>query len=174
MSYLERNLGRGEEIISKGEVSWTAIIPDIVIGGLFILGGIFHIFDIFQGYVFYGFLKFIIDITIAAIFILPPYLKIKNTELGLTNKKILGKYGVINTKTMDSPIGKVNSVTVEQGLGGKIFGYAKIVISTSSGGYKFNFIKNADSFRSAVMEQIDIAEEEKLRKQAEQLAGAMK
>ena len=156
MLYLERNLGRGEEIISKCEVSMAAITINIVIGVLFI------------------FLLGLLGIIVAAIIILPSFLKIKSTELGLTNKKILGKYGVINTKIMDSPLGKINSVTVEQGLDGKIFGYGKIVISTSSGGYKFNFIKNADSFRSAVMEQIDIAEEEKLRKQAEQLAGAMK
>lgn len=173
MSYLERNLGKGEEIISKCEVSKTAIIPNIIIGVLVFFVPFFLI-GLFEHEPVLVLMSFIIAPIVCATVSLPLYLMIKSTELGLTNKKILGKYGIINTKVMDSPIGKVNSVTVEQGLGGKIFGYAKIVISTSSGGYTFNFIKNADSFRSAVMEQIDIAEEEKLRKQAEQLAGAMK
>lgn len=162
MSYLENNLGRGEEIIFKAEVcKAAAIIPAAIWGVIaFIIG--FIVLGIIGG------------IIAAAIIVIPKILQINNIELGLTNKKILGKYGIINTKTMDSPIGKVNSVTVEQGLDGKIFGYGKIVISTSSGGYTFNFIKNTDSFRSAVMEQIDIAEEEKIRRQAEQLAGAIK
>ena len=173
MSYLVSNLGRGEEIISKGEVGKAAIIPTAIISGLcFFIP--FFLIGLVGREIGFVLIAFIEGIIMGAICSLPAYLMIKNTELGLTNKKILGKYGVINTKAMDSPIGKVNSVTVEQGLGGKIFGYAKIVISTSSGGYTFNYIKNADSFRAAVMEQIDIAEEEKLRKQAEQLAGAMK
>ena len=163
MSYLESNLSKEEKIISKGEVSFLPVIPSAVICFIILICGI-------SG----GFGGFIVALIIAAVIILPKFFGIKNTELGLTNKKVMGKYGIINTKVMDSPLNKVNSVTVEQGLGGKIFGYGKIVISTSSGGYNFNYIKSADSFRSAVMEQIDIAEEEKLRKQAEQLAGAMK
>ena len=163
MSYLESNLSKEEKIISKGEVSFLPIIPSAVICFIILIFGI-------SG----GFGGFIVALIIDAVIILPKFFGIKNTELGLTNKKVMGKYGIINTKVMDSPLNKVNSVTVEQGLGGKIFGYGKIVISTSSGGYNFNYIKSADSFRSAVMEQIDIAEEEKLRKQAEQLAGAMK
>lgn len=163
MAYLESNLGKDEKIISKGEISFLPIIPNAVIGGLLLIFGIGS-----------GFGGFIAMLIIAAIIILPKFLGIKNTELGLTSKKVMGKYGIINTKVMDSPLNKVNSVTVEQGLGGKIFGYGKIVISTSSGGYNFNYIKSADSLRSAIMDQIDVAEEEKLRKQAEQLAGAMK
>ena len=163
MSYLESNLSKEENIISKGEVSFLPIIPSAVICFIILICGIAG-----------GFGGFIVALIIAAVIILPKFFGIKNTELGLTNKKIMGKYGIINTKVMDSPLNKVNSVTVEQGLGGKIFGYGKIVISTSSGGYNFNYIKSADSFRSAVMEQIDIAEEEKIRKQAEQLAGAIK
>ncbi|MDE7278653.1 MAG: PH domain-containing protein [Oscillospiraceae bacterium] len=163
MAYLESNLGKEEKIISKGEVSFLPLIPSAVFGVIILIFGISA-----------GFGGFIAALIIDAIIILPKFLGIKNTELGLTNKKVMGKYGIINTKVMDSPLNKVNSVTVEQGLGGKIFGYGKVVISTSSGGYNFNYIKSADSFRSAVMNQIDAAEVERLRKQAEQLAGAMK
>ena len=141
-----------------------ALIPNLIIGGIIFLIGIFT-FDAVT------FISTLIPVTII---ILPKFLRINNTELGLTNKKVMGKYGIVNTKVMDSPLNKINSISVEQGLGGKIFGYAKIVISTSSGGYNFNYIKNADSFRSAVMEQIDIYDEERIRRQAEQLAGAMK
>lgn len=177
MAYLESNLGRDEQIILKGEISMTAVAPTAIIVGILSIPSLISIMygiDMIPESM-WGILSNLIWVTfIAAILLMPKIISIQKTELGLTNKKILGKYGVINTKTMDSPIGKVNSVTVEQGLGGKIFGYAKIVISTSSGGYTFNYIKNADSFRSAVMEQIDIADEERIRKQAEQLASAIK
>ena len=178
MAYLESNLGRDEQIISKAEVNILASVPNFIIGGFFVLAALIMSFPmLFDGdsdVVSVAFICLFIGLIIAAIIILPTFLLIKLTELGLTNKKIMGKYGVINTKVMDSPINKINSISVEQGLGGKIFGYAKIVISTSSGGYNFNYIKNADSFRCAVMEQIDLFDEERVRKQAEQLAGAIK
>ena len=160
MAYLESNLGRDERIISKAQTSFLPIIPNAIIGVLLLI-------------MFASSGSFLTGLIIAALIIVPKVLRIKLTELGLTSKKIMGKYGIINTKVMDSPLGKVNSVSVEQGLGGKIFGYGKIVVSTSSGGYNFNFIKSADAFRSAVMNQIEEADEERIRKQAEQLAGAV-
>lgn len=160
MSYLERNLGKDERIVSKAQVSFLPLIPNAVISLLILI-------------MFAANRSFFIGLVIAALIIVPKVLRIHFTELGLTSKKIMGKYGIINTKVMDSPLGKVNSVSVEQGLGGKIFGYGRIVVSTSSGGYNFNFIKTPDAFRSAVMNQIDEADEERIRRQAEQLAGAV-
>lgn len=170
MAYLESNLGKDEKIIVKAEVNNIAAVPNYFIGALFFIGGIVSLFGDISGLVFIG----IILIALALAIVLPIMLSMKNTELGLTNKKIIGKCGVVNTKVMDSPLNKINTISVEQGLGGKILGYGKIVISTSSGGYNFNYIYNADSFRSAVMEQIDIYDEERVRKQAEQMASAMK
>lgn len=163
MSYLETNLGSSEKIISKAQISYLPLIPNVLFA-VIIMGYCLN---------FGGIKGFLPGLVIAAITVLPKLFRIMLTELGLTSKKVMGKYGIINTKVMDSPLNKVNSVSVEQGLGGKIFGYGKIVISTSSGGYNFNYIRSADSFRAAVMEQIDAADEERVRRQAEQLAGAI-
>ena len=64
---------------------------------------------------------------------------ISNANIILTNKKISGRFG---NKIMDAPINKINSISIKQNLSGKINGYYKLVIATSSGGYKFNYIKN--------------------------------
>ena len=111
---------------------------------------------------------------ISAIILIPRIISIKTTELLLTNKKVFGKNGVLQTKELYSPLNKINNIAIYQGLGGKIFKYATIVISTSSGGYKYNYIKNADELRSDVMQQIEISEEERIRRQAEQLANTIR
>lgn len=116
---------------------------------------------------------FLIGLIIAAIIIVPKVLAVNHTNLSLTNSRLMGKTGVINTKSMDSPLSKVNNVSVEQGLGGKIFNYSTLVIATSSGSYNFKYIKDADFFKSKVMEQIEICENERLKNQAAQLMGAM-
>lgn len=114
MAYLESNLGKEEKIISKGEVSFLPLIPSAVFGAIILIFGISA-----------GFGGFIAALIIDAIIILPKFLGIKNTELGLTNKKVMGKYGIINTKVMDSPLNKVNSVTVSRDLAEKFLATEK-------------------------------------------------
>ena len=161
MGYTEQNLGKNEQVVQKGRINMIAILPNAIIAvlilGIFLMAG-----SILPGLI------------IAAIIVGVKYLKMISTELSLTNRKIIGKVGVISTKVMDSPLNKINNISVEQGLGGKIFGYGKIVITTAAGNYNFDFISQPDVFRSAVMNQIDIFDEERIRKQAEELAGAMK
>lgn len=161
MGYTESNLGKDEKIIRRAQTSKIALVPSIIWGIIFLVIGVMIEF-------------WYIGLIIAAIIIGIKYLKIATTELSLTSKKVIGKVGIISTKVMDSPLNKINNISVEQGLGGKIFGYGKVVMSTSSGSFNFNFISQPDVFRSAVMEQIDVFDDERIRKQAEQLAGAIK
>ena len=39
----------------------------------------------------------------------------------ITNKRVNGKTGLINTNELDSPLNKINGVQVRQGLFGKIY-----------------------------------------------------
>lgn len=186
MAYLENNLGKDEKIILKAILSERAIFFGIIIGGIIEIIAALYLSSFDQRYIHYlshnvlGRTDNRVTAANIILFVAMPIaiicrgIPIFSTVLGLTNQKIIGKSGVINTKILNSSLDEVNGIAVEQDLLGRIFGYSKIVIITSSGSYKFNYIKNADSFRAAVMEQIDIAKEEKLRKQAEQLAGAMK
>ena len=98
---------------------------------------------------------------------------IKHVQLVLTDRRIYGKTGIINTKSVDSPISKVNSVSIEQGFWGKVFRYSTVLISTSSGNYKFDFLKDAERFKEKTMEQIELYENDKLKKQAAALAESM-
>lgn len=160
MGYTEKNLGRNEEIIQRGSTSMITLLSDVIWAVLIII-------------IFAALEKWYIGLIIAAIIVGVKYLKVKTTELSLTNKKVIGKLGIIATKVMDSPLNKINNISVEQGLGGKIFGYGTIVITTSSGSFNFKYISHPDIFRSSVMNQIDAYDEERIRKQAEQLASAV-
>lgn len=95
-------------------------------------------------------------------------------ELILTDKRVYGKVGIFNTKNMDTPIGKVNNVSVEQPFYGKMFNYGTVCITSSSGEYSFPYIDSPEAFRRALMEAIDQAESDKMKRQAEEIAAAMK
>lgn len=173
MSNTYTNLSRGEEIVAKAEISKLAVIPTIIFCCLVVLASImFALLDEagvgdFAATVFMG-------ICFASIIYFCKIAVISNIELTLTNKKIFGKTGLINKVEMDSPIGKINNVTIRRGIGGQLFGYGTVVICTSSGTFNFKLINSPEAFKTAVMQQIEIAEEERVRKQAEQLANTMR
>lgn len=74
-------------------------------------------------------------------------IKILTTILWLNDKKVYGKVGLFNTTSLDAPLDKINDIIIGQTLTGKIFGYSKIIISTSSNKYVYDFVSNAQTFR---------------------------
>lgn len=84
-----------------------------------------------------------------------PLLRIHNTSLSFTNKKVAGCTGIIRKDVMETPLNKITSVSVSQGFFGKMFGYGDVSITAASASYTFPGIASPDKFRSALMQQID-------------------
>ena len=79
-----------------------------------------------------------------------------STELAITNKRIIAKSGLIERKTMEMFLEKVESIQVDQGLLGRIFDFGSITIS-GTGGDK-SPIRNISApleFRKAFMGAVD-------------------
>lgn len=97
------------------------------------------------------------------------------TELALTNRNVIGKCGLIRTESLASPLNKVQNVSVSSGLLGKIFKYGTVAVETAgaSKAIQFRCIKDAEGFKKAVINQMDVFEEEKMKQQASQMAAAM-
>ena len=112
----------------------------------------------------------LIFIYIGLITIWKPLIALWTTELGFTNKRLIGKIGWLNTKVLDTPLNKVNNISIEQGLIGKIFGYGTVVVTSSSGAYNFRYISQPEVFRNHLNEQISKFDEDRIQKQAEMLS----
>ncbi len=95
------------------------------------------------------------------------------TELAITNKKVIGKRGFINSASMDSALDKVQNVAVKSGLFGKIFNYGDITITTAAGSYHFFNIAKAETFKQRLNAQIEQYSEDKVKSQAAEMAKAM-
>ncbi len=106
--------------------------------------------------------------------IFPHFIRFFTTKLAFTNKKAMGKIGLLKVETLDAPLSKITSVSFKQGLLGKIFGYGTVVISVYSDNLKFYGIKDATTFRKKILEQIEIFTEEQMTLQATKMANAMK
>ena len=103
--------------------------------------------------------KIILLFAIEIIIFAYPIIRIKNTELCYTNKRVIGKTGIFIIDTLNTPLSKVNNVHIRK----SILGYGTIVIATSSKNYKFKYISNVEELRDKLMEEIEQYEQEKIK-----------
>ena len=105
-SYVQGVLGSGERIQYEAKVSMWSMMP------LFILG--FLLLPV------YG---------LGLLFWLVAYLRYISTELAITNKKIIAKFGFIKRNTIEILLLKVESIQVHQSFFGRMLNYGSIVVS---------------------------------------------
>lgn len=157
-----KNSTTNETIVFESKQHWIALLPRGIVSAFFLLCGLISL-DIFVPMFIF-----------ALLFILGPLIRFLTTELGFTNKRLIGKVGLIHTKSLDSPLNKINNVSSSSGLFGKIFGCGNVNITTSSGAYLYKGIVKPEQFKTNLMKQIDQFDEDRIKQQATEMANAMK
>lgn len=66
---------------------------------------------------------------IGLIFLTMAYIRYKTTELVITTKRVIVKFGFIRRHTIEINIGKVESIQVEQEVLGRLFNFGTLIIS---------------------------------------------
>lgn len=105
-SYVQSVISAGETIKYNAKVSMWSMIP------LFILG--FLLLPVFGLGLFFFILAFIRYLT---------------TELAVTDKKVIAKFGFIQRDTVELLLSKAESVQVKQSILGRILNYGTIIVS---------------------------------------------
>lgn len=171
MSYIKNHLSPGETIIFEAQITFKSIIGSLITSVLvFALGIIFILYAVYNKMDKLPLILGVGLLIIAIIDALRAILRVKFTELAFTDKKVVGKIGMIRIKAMESPLSKINNVGIDQGLIERIFGYGRIVINTSSDDYIYPGVDRPDEFRRKIMEQVELSEDERIKNQAMQLA----
>lgn len=102
-SYIEQILSQNEQVLYVGKVShWSLLFHYIFTVLLFPFGLLF--------------------LAIAII-------RIKTTELAITNKKVIAKTGFIQRSTIEILLHKVESIQVHQSILGRLLNYGSIIVS---------------------------------------------
>ncbi|HZM43424.1 MAG TPA: PH domain-containing protein [Burkholderiales bacterium] len=93
---------------------------------------------------------------IGLIFLIIAYIKYKTTELAITTRRVIAKFGFISRRTVELNINKVESIQVDQSVMGRILGYGTLVISgTGTSHAPIPGISNPIAFRKAFIEAQD-------------------
>lgn len=113
MSYISKVLSPGEEIVYMGSISIWSLFSPLLVGFIFILLGYFHYMSFAVG--------FFILCTAAIQYL--------TTELSITNKRVVSKFGFIQRSTVEINIRRVESIQVQQSILGRMFNFGTIIIS---------------------------------------------
>ncbi len=84
------------------------------------------------------------------------YMRMRSTELAITNKRIIAKFGFITRHTTEIQINKVESIQVEQGVMGRMLNYGTLTVTGT--GASFAPIPNISdplAFRKKFVEAVD-------------------
>jgi uncharacterized membrane protein YdbT with pleckstrin-like domain len=143
MGFIDNSLMSGEKVIYRAKLHWIVFKWAIML--LFL--AFFMMVDVGENAIG-GFL-------LAAIVGAFNFIKLKTSEMGVTNKRVLIKVGLIKRHSLETLLEKVEGIQVVQSALGRILGYGTIVVVGSGGTREpFSMIDNPMKFRKKVQEQI--------------------
>ena len=105
MSYIDESLVAGETILHRGRVSWWSQF------GLVLLGVVTLI------------------VVVGLIFLAWAWVRVRSTEVAITNRRVIAKFGFIKRHTVEINLDKVEALRVEQGFWGRLLNYGTIFVS---------------------------------------------
>jgi uncharacterized membrane protein YdbT with pleckstrin-like domain len=79
-----------------------------------------------------------------------------STELAITNRRLIAKYGAISRSTFEIMIGRVTGVNFEQTMMGRILGYGTVLVHGAGGDISpFDVLSNPQLFQRALMDVVE-------------------
>ncbi|MEW6690190.1 MAG: PH domain-containing protein [Pseudomonadota bacterium] len=106
MSYIEESLSAGEKVESLFALHWFAWLPMVL---WLVLG--------------------VVTFGLTWIIALYEYLRLKFTEMGVTNKRVVLKTGIIGRKTEEMKLASIETVEIDQGVWGRILGFGTVKVT---------------------------------------------
>jgi uncharacterized membrane protein YdbT with pleckstrin-like domain len=105
-SYVSSVISEGEHVLYEARINKWSMFPSFIIGllGLPIFG-------------------------LGLIIWIEAVIRYKTTELVITNKKIIAKFGFIRRDTIEMLLPKVESIQVKQSMFGRMLNYGHIIVS---------------------------------------------
>ena len=128
MSYIERSLGEGEQIVIRARFhwlynlrAWLAVLVPLV---LLIAVMVYADEMVRQGLAIFAVALLVTGLVIFFTMMIHKW----TTEIGITSHRLVKKTGFISLKTAEVALPNIEGVRVNQGIWGRIFGYGSLRI----------------------------------------------
>ncbi|MBL8570502.1 MAG: PH domain-containing protein [Phreatobacter sp.] len=144
MSYVSDSLGPGETIVHEATIHWIVYFWPIV-GTLISLVAAYFV-------PFYG----LILLAAACLWLAVAWFMSRTTELAVTSRKVVAKWGFIARSTIEQRLEKVDSVAVDQTFLGRVLDFGNVTIhGTGINATPIKSIADPLAFRRKVEQAIE-------------------
>lgn len=114
-NYIDNSLSNNENVVSRFQLSWVVWIKPVIYSLTIIL-------------------------LPKALF---EMLRLKSIEMGVTNKRLVHKWGIIRRESDEMRLVSLETVEINQGIWGRILGFGDLEITgRGASSLNFRFIKN--------------------------------
>jgi uncharacterized membrane protein YdbT with pleckstrin-like domain len=161
MGYVDQIVSGNEKVLYVGHVSLLSLIGTFFAGALLILVGLALAVAPHSGVVsdtsMSGLTVAGLAVMLAGVLVIVVGLiKRASTELAVTNRRVIAKFGLVSRRTIELNLSKLESIRVDQSVGGRIFNYGSIVVvGTGNTLEPIPFIAAPMAFRQAVQSAAD-------------------
>jgi uncharacterized membrane protein YdbT with pleckstrin-like domain len=154
-SYVETIVGSGEHVVHVGRVSLLSILSSLL-GGTFLIVVAIGLLLMPVGSPDVTHALAGIAAALGVLVIVVALVRRNSTELAVTNRRVIAKFGLIARRTVEMNLAKIESVRVEQTVMGRLFGFGSIIVTgTGSTMDPLRFIADAIAFRQAIQAATD-------------------
>jgi uncharacterized membrane protein YdbT with pleckstrin-like domain len=133
VSYIDENLLPDEHVVYRAALHWIIFARAILV----LVGGLVLVFV--PGAAPAG----LVVLLVGAVMLVPPFVAYRTTELGVTNKRVIVKTGLVQRRTLELLLRQVEAISVDQSLLGRVFGFGSITL-TGTGGVREVFHRVGD------------------------------
>jgi membrane protein YdbS with pleckstrin-like domain len=150
MSYLDDHLLAGERIVYRARLHWTIFGTSIAVVVLGVALAI--VLRLYQPEYWY------LGAALAGVGLLlaiGPAIRFSSSEFAVTDKRVLAKHGFIERESIETLLSKVEAISVDQGIWGRVLGFGTVTI-TGTGGTDESFprISQPLEFRRQIQSQV--------------------
>jgi uncharacterized membrane protein YdbT with pleckstrin-like domain len=159
MGYAEKNLAPGESILYRARYHWVLYRFTIIV---LVLAAALGVSALYAGRAQAGDevgrpLAYIAAafVVLALLAFLVRRFRASQDEFVVTNRRVIRKVGFYAREIQQAPLEKVQDITVEQGVFGRMLGYGTVIVETASekGMLVFPSIASPEGLRNAVWGQ---------------------
>ncbi|MDP2802574.1 MAG: PH domain-containing protein [Phreatobacter sp.] len=144
MSYVSDSLGPGEEIIHEATIHWIVYLWPMVAVVVGIAAAVFAWP--------YG----VVALGLASLWLLVAWFMSRTTELAVTSRKVVAKWGFIARSTIEQRLEKVDSVAVDQTFLGRVLNFGNVTVhGTGINATPIKMIADPLAFRRKVEQAIE-------------------
>jgi uncharacterized membrane protein YdbT with pleckstrin-like domain len=151
MSYVDHNLLAGEKVVFRTHLHCKVFVGPALLILFILIPAAWYLSE--SAWHAYAWAPGLLGVLI----LLPPLIRRQSSDFAVTNKRVMMKVGVLNTRSIELLLGKVEAIAVNQTLLGRMLDYGDIVV-TGSGGTRetFSSIQAPLEFRRAVQSVSDV------------------